>query len=263
MDQSPSPTIGQFVRVAYQNWATLMSGALTVPFTALATFLPSTWNQTRPIFGVMAVLLFAFTMFRVWAIERDDLIALEKHLAPRLRIEFDPTNQKFVVHTRAANSGMIYIRVVARALSPTVRKCEAYLTRISCWEGERYVPVFEEQLRLPWSNTFPPSTSPLDLNHDVDGLLDVAWLAEANNQGGFEPFGFINHTVALPNSIRPVLNRHFQHPGENLKLDILLTGMDSANATLSLNIHRGARSMDQVQIGWMDGLAIMPNANFS
>src|SRR5216683_7110524 len=67
MDQSSPPSIGQFLRVAYQDWTTLMSGAATIPFTILATAVPSTWGYARLIFGVMAALFFSATVYRVWA----------------------------------------------------------------------------------------------------------------------------------------------------------------------------------------------------
>jgi hypothetical protein len=198
-----------------------------------------------------------------WMLEEQRFTALRERLAPRLRIEFDPSSSKFVSLTSAGPTPMLYIRVIARALSPVAHNCRAYLARISRWDGAQYIAVFEEQLPMPWSNENPLLIAPKELNHDVDALLDVAWFAPPDNQASFPAFGFLNHAAIVPNSIAPVLDRHFQHPEENLKLDILITATDSMSATLSLNIHRGvARPWNNPQIGWMDCMAIRRGANF-
>jgi hypothetical protein len=241
-----------------------MSGSLTVPFTVLATVLPSKWGYARLIFGVMAALLFSATVYRVWARERDQRIALEKHLAPRLRFEFDPREAKFVSKTRTPDGfDMLYLRVLARAVSPTVKNCCAYLQRVSQWDGERYVVLFDTPFPLPWSYEGPQSVQPKDLNHDVDALLDVAWFADPSS--GHIQFGLLHAATILPDQFRAVLqNQILPSPERNLKLDLLITGEDSENATLSLNIHRGQLGSplwDQPQIGWMDGYAIRRDSN--
>ena len=149
---------------------------------------------------------------------------------------------------------MRYIRVIVRALSPVVRDCRAYLERISYWDGEQYVSLFDEQLPVPWSYENPTAITPRVLNHDVDAVLDVAWLAEPTNE--MVPFGILNAQSILPNSFQPVLHWILQHPANNLKLDILVTAADSESARLSLNIHRGAPRWDEAQTGWMEGNAI-------
>jgi hypothetical protein len=261
MDQSSQPTIGQFLQVAYQDWTTLMSGALTVPFTVLATALPSNWGYARPIFGVMAVLFFSATVYRVWAKEREQRIALEKHLAPRLRLEFDPRQAKFVSVTPTQGGfDMLYVRVLARALSPTVNNCRGYLQRVSQWDGERYVMLFDETFLLPWSYENPQSPQPKQLNHDVDAFLDVAWFADRARPT--LSFGLLNADSVVSNRLLAVLEKRvFPFPERNLKLDLLITGDDSENATLSLNIYRGQPQWDQPQIGWMKGNEIRRDSN--
>ena len=238
-----------------------MSGALTVPFTILAATLPSSWGYARPIFGVMAVVLFSATVYRVWAREREQRISLEKHLAPRLRLEFDPNQAKFVSLTRTADGfNMLYVRVLARAVSPTVNDCRAYLQRVSQWDGERYVTLFDEPLALPWSYENPESVRPRQLNHDVDALLDVAWFIDTAS--GRFPFGLLNAGTVLPNQFRTVLEKQIHpSPERNLKLDLLITGEDSESATLSLNIHRSQPRWDHPQIGWMKGNEIRRDSN--
>jgi hypothetical protein len=78
----------------------------------------------RAIFGVMAILALGATAYRIWADERRLLKNLETHLAPRLRIEFDPNREKFVSTTPAQGGfDMLYVRILVRALSPTVDNC--------------------------------------------------------------------------------------------------------------------------------------------
>jgi hypothetical protein len=50
------------------RWFTLMSGPLTVPFTALAVYLDQIWQKT--LFGVLAVLSAGMTVYIVWRAER-------------------------------------------------------------------------------------------------------------------------------------------------------------------------------------------------
>jgi hypothetical protein len=238
-----------------------MSGALAVPFTVVATVLPSNWGNTRLILGVMAVVFFLFTGYRLWARERAERIVLEKHLAPRLRLEFDPHKAKFVSLTPTlGGSDMLYVRVIARAVSPTVKNCSAYLQRVSQWDGERYVVLFDGPFPLPWSYEGPNSVEPRDLNHDVDAFLDVAWFADPKS--GRFPFGLLNVHTLLPEQFRTILEHQIlPSPERNLKLDLLITGEDSENATLSLNIHRGQPQWSQPQIGWMEGNAIRRDSN--
>jgi hypothetical protein len=261
MDQSSPPSIRQFLRVAYQDWATLMSGTFTVPFSVLAAVLPSRWGYARPIFVVMAVLLLSFTSYRVWKTERERLIALQKHLAPRLRFEFDPNQPKFVsVMPAYGGFDMLYVRVLARALSPTVNNCRGYLQRVSQLDGEGYVMLFDETFPLPWSYENPQSVQPKQLNHGVDAFLDVAWFVDPKKSN--PPFGLLNANSGPSNRFFKVLHeRILPFPEKNLKLDLLITGDDSENATLSLNIHRGQPQWDQPQIGWMKGNEIRRDSN--
>jgi hypothetical protein len=208
----------------------------------------------------MAILAFLFTAYRIWADERRQLVSLEQHLAPRLRIEFDPRQPKFVSVT-SENSGfaILYVRVLARALSPIVNNCRVYLQQVSQLNGERYVMLFDEPLLLPWSYENPQDIQSRQLNHDVDALLDVGWFGDPV---GLLAFGLLNFQTPLPNRLRTILlDQVLPFPERNLKLDLLITGDDSANATFSLNIHRGQPRWDQPQIGWMKGDEIRRDSN--
>jgi hypothetical protein len=258
MARHSSPTIKGFLWVIWCDWGALMSGIFTVPFTIAAVLFPS--GDARAIFGTMAVLAFLFTAYRIWADERRQLVTLEQHLAPRLRIEFDPKIAKCVSPTRTVNGiEMRYIRVIVRALSPIVRDCRAYLDGISYWDGTGYIALFDEQLPMPWSYEDPVNIVPRVLNHDVDALLDVAWLADPKRE--MQAFGILNARSSLPNSFQPVWHWIVEHPTHNLKLDILVTATDSESARFSLNVHRGAPDWKQAQIGWMKGNEILLDSN--
>jgi hypothetical protein len=108
MVQHRPPSIGEFIYVSAREWLTLMSGILIVPFAILAYRFPN----VRWLFGGLTVFAFAFTVYRIWAYERRQLVELETHLAPRLRIEFDPLQLKFVSSTTVVGSlKMLYVRV--------------------------------------------------------------------------------------------------------------------------------------------------------
>lgn len=251
MRQSPLPSIRQFVDVAYRDWAARMSGALTVPFSALAIAFS---GYGRPIFEAMAALCLVITMYRVWAVERGRRIELEKLLAPNLRIEFDPNDARFMTLTKTQDHfDALYIRVIARALSPTVRNSCAFLKRISQRRGDGYVTLFEESTPLPWSYTDGKDWGPRNLNHDRDAYLDIAWLADPKSI--FAPFfGFLNANSQLPNSLTAIhASQIIPNPHLNLKLDLVLIGDDCENAYLSIDIHRGGPEWKNPQVGWMNG----------
>jgi hypothetical protein len=226
-----------------------MSGIFTVPFTIVAVAVPS--GYARGIFGTMAVAAVLFTAYRIWREERRQLVENKQHLAPRLRIEFDPYQPKFVSPTTTVdNYKTLYVRVLACAVSPTVRGCRVYLQRISQVDGEKYVTLFDESLQLPWSYEDPNILEPRTLNHHVDKFADVAWFAEPGDRLSF---GFLNAASILPTRLHDIVkNKVLPNPSQNLKLDLLIIGEDSEHATLSLNIHRGQAAWDKPQIGWMD-----------
>lgn len=155
---------------------------------------------------IIALVILGLAGYLVWEEEehqhaglKDHHAALQQQLRPRLRIEFDPTAARFVSPTRTIGGiDMRYIRVIVRALSPVVRDCRAYLERISYFDGERYIPLFDEQLPMPWSYENPVEIVPRLLNHDVDALLDVAWLADPTTE--MQPIGILNAQSRLPNS---------------------------------------------------------------
>jgi hypothetical protein len=151
---------------------------------------------------------------------------------------------------------LLYVRVLARAISPVVKNCRAYLIRISQLNGERYVPLFEEPLLLPWSYENPKSVQPKDLNHSVDAFLDVAWFTDPGS-GRFH-FGILNADSVLPTRLIDIVqNQLLPQPQCNIRLDLLLTGENSEDATLSLNIHRGQQRWNEPQIGWMDSIGMI------
>jgi hypothetical protein len=181
MDQSAAPDIREFLRIIWADWGARMTGILLLPLTIAALFLRSIYARG---FGAMAILALLFTAYRVWADERRHRYKLERHLAPRLRIEFDPNQSKFVFPTPTSGGvRMLYLRVLARAISPVVRDCRAYLQGISQWDGERYIALFEESLPLPWSYENPKAIQAKELNHSVEPFLDVAWFSAPSPVG--------------------------------------------------------------------------------
>ncbi len=109
------------------------------------------------------------------------------------------------------------------------------------WDGIQYVSLFDEQLPIPWSYEDPGNIEPRVLNHEVDALLDVAWLADPQQE--MRTFGILNAESKIPISFFPAWHWILEHPANNLKLDILVTAPDCVSVRLShFNIHRGALS---------------------
>jgi hypothetical protein len=88
----------------------------------------------------------------------------------------------------------------------------------------------------------------------------VVWFADPASSPF--PFGVLNADSVLPNRLVEILrNQVFSQPQRNIKLDLLLIGKDSENATLSLNIHRGQKRWNEPQIGWMDSIGVIRREN--
>ncbi len=81
-----TPTIRNFLFAFRGHWFDAMSGAASVPFSAAAAFSAQTYQQI--IFAVMAFACVWFAAYRIWAVEREKVIALDKEWqreAARLR----------------------------------------------------------------------------------------------------------------------------------------------------------------------------------
>jgi hypothetical protein len=246
MEQHPVPNIKGFFHVIWNDWiARVSAGVFALAITVGTTLFA---GIARDILGAVAILAFFITAYRVWADERRLLIGLEQHLAPRLRLEFDPRHDRFVCETSMFDhTEIVYIRVLARPLSPIVKNCRGFLKSVSQLAdgGEKYDSVFQDPIPLPWSYENPNEIRPKELNQSVDSFLDVAWVVEGN-------FGLLNRRSNIPNQLRDVMQSLvLPQPSRNLKLDLLLIGDDSEPAMLSLNIHRGSPQWNKPQVGWM------------
>src|SRR5476649_1833644 len=62
-------TLRAFLRAITANTLSLMSGAASVPFTALAVFAPTDWQKA--IFGLLAICGVLFATYMVWRAERE------------------------------------------------------------------------------------------------------------------------------------------------------------------------------------------------
>jgi hypothetical protein len=91
MESNPqSPTIAEFLRVIWVDWGSRVSGALSVPFTALAVYVKADYAEA--IWSALAVVGWFATFFQVWAKERKERILA---VLPRLKLCGSPAK----VHT--------------------------------------------------------------------------------------------------------------------------------------------------------------------
>lgn len=72
------PDITEFFRVLAGSWLALMSGALSVPFAAIATFSAASW--TRAIWAAAALFCILVATYQVWARERRYRLDLQKQV---------------------------------------------------------------------------------------------------------------------------------------------------------------------------------------
>lgn len=73
--------IRRFLSAIGKDWFARMSGPLTVPFTILALFLPS--SAAKILFAVLAVVAAIVTSYRVWKSEYDRAQSLERLFSER------------------------------------------------------------------------------------------------------------------------------------------------------------------------------------
>ena len=76
-DYVNKPTPPDFLIALGKNWASLISGGLSVPFTIISIF---TSGNTRIIFACLAAAGFLFTSYSLWAQERSERVKLQDEL---------------------------------------------------------------------------------------------------------------------------------------------------------------------------------------
>jgi len=170
----PSPSLPGFFRALRNHWLAAMSGAVSVPFSALAAFASSGWE--RPIWYAMAVFSFGYAAFKIWENERAERLAenakliaevesLARRLAPQFSITCTPEIGRCRIDHTYNGKRAIYLRAVAtnRSEAP-LHECTAYLTSI---QKDGVNLMAHESRRLPFapgheadahSKVLPPNT---------------------------------------------------------------------------------------------------------
>ncbi len=77
-ERPKAPTVHEFFGTIWEDWSTRMSGSLSVPFTFLALFVGN--QYAKALFGCLAMLGIAFTVYKVWARERRAVVAMYEEL---------------------------------------------------------------------------------------------------------------------------------------------------------------------------------------
>ncbi len=77
-DDPGEPTPKEFLSTLTGNWASLISGGLSVPFTIVSVFAGG--QYTKLLFGLLAATGIVFASYKLWAGERDERCKTHKEL---------------------------------------------------------------------------------------------------------------------------------------------------------------------------------------
>jgi hypothetical protein len=72
------PTLQTFLSALVKNWASAVSGGLSVPFTILAIYLTN--PNTKAIFAVLATCGVLTASYQLWALERGERVKIQEKL---------------------------------------------------------------------------------------------------------------------------------------------------------------------------------------
>ena len=87
-EKMPKPTLKGFGQVIWADWTTRMSGPFLVPSAIIAALLSDSW--ARPVFWACAFLAALFTVYKIWAVERNRMIEIES----RMRDEIEELKER-------------------------------------------------------------------------------------------------------------------------------------------------------------------------
>src|SRR5271170_6301305 len=72
------PTPREFLSSLTGNWASLISGGLSVPFTCVSVLAGG--QYTKLLFGLLAIIGIFFASYKLWAAERDERCKTQREL---------------------------------------------------------------------------------------------------------------------------------------------------------------------------------------
>jgi hypothetical protein len=192
-DITRNPTVGEFFRAIWQDWAALMSGAFSVPFSALAVFSDS--SLSKLIWGATALSALIIMLFLIWAKERKRIVLLETRLHPNFAISFNqekggivPAKERTELHSMGAYGGIrtvagpeynaSYIRICVTATSEmSVKQCQAFIIALEKQNrpGEAFIHInLPEPARL--------ETEPFEVFPNIPRMVDFLKASEHDNK---------------------------------------------------------------------------------
>jgi hypothetical protein len=113
--------------VGWHHWGALMSGAFSVPFTAVGTLFESV--PAKPLWLLLAFASLVMAAYLIWAGEREKTIRLQARLEPKLRGSFNMYDPDCVRRNTNLQGGKgDWYRVKLESINDaTVRDCSARL----------------------------------------------------------------------------------------------------------------------------------------
>jgi len=205
------------------------AGALTISSLLMYLFgnnaflIPAKYTA---IFG--GSVAFVIAIYEAWSNERNYVRNLEEQLEPKLRLHFDPKNTGCVHKTnQGTSSELLMVRILPQCQS-SVDECQGFMKAVYELDGNnKWQPTpFEERLDLIWGMK---DQHPITIQRGVPQYLDIFQIHNARKKIELcSPF--------IPNRATSV----FKQDG-TYRIDIGVTGEESADASISLKIKMGAQ----------------------
>lgn len=204
--------------------------------------------------AIIAIIVLLFPIIFVWNLVglppeldrqgRDKIGALDKRLEPKLDIQFDESDERFVHYTHNSNHPDVrykYVSVRPVALtSIPLKNCVGYLNRVDVWKVDKWEPTsFGLRSQLEWGNIKSVQT---DID---DATFQTLNIFITTNQGG----------TLIPCVKRPLNkdSRVFENRNDVFRFEIVVMSPDypSASKTAYLRVALG-ESWDDVTVERLD-----------
>lgn len=151
------PTIRSFLSAARADLGARMSGALSVPFSTAAIWTDPKYGQY--IWVALAVISFLAMAYFVWAHERNQLLAFQDRLSPKIHVSVDGDGILTVPTQDGALSKWAQVIVESITDAPLV-DCEVWVKGIYRLnpDGSDMASILEESTRCEWSQRRGPES---------------------------------------------------------------------------------------------------------
>ena len=170
------PTPQDFIYTLLKNWASLVSGALSVPFTMLSIY--STNPNAKVIFGLLAVCGVFVASYQLWAREREERVKTQDELERQI-VKFGRPD--VTLGLKNDEAGQLWVCMMNYSNRPAVN---VRADNIQC--GDRTLRFINPPSQL--TAGFSPNVQVCWVGHTEDLDIATTYILNANKgPNKFEP----------------------------------------------------------------------------